>query len=173
VPTETKPVHSRIIIAAVDDDDDDIDLLRVMFRKASISNPFHVYRRAEDLMAMLSGVVSHPIEVLLPLICFLDVKMPGITGHDLLQWIRAEPVLNAVPVVMLSSSADPSDISRARELGAQCYLAKFPQPEVLTMTLDAAICHAKGGTGCFEFAGNLLFSPAATNPGVHITEIAS
>ena len=51
---------------------------------------------------MLSGVVANPVDVLLPLVCFLDVKMPGITGHDLLQWIRAEPVLNAVPLVMLS-----------------------------------------------------------------------
>lgn len=151
-------VQARSVIAAVDDDEDDIDLLRMLFRKAAIKNPFHVYQRGEEVVAALSGLLKDSAQVVLPLICFLDVKMPAMNGHEILRWIRDQPALNAMPVVMLSSSEHPTDVSRAAENGAQCYLAKYPQPAVLRQVVEEAERFAAGvpADECFRLPTNLL-----------------
>lgn len=151
------PPQPRSVIAAVDDDEDDIDLMRMLFRKAAIRNPFHVYQRGEEVIAALSALKdsAHPV---LPLLCFLDVKMPAMNGHDILKWIRAQPELNGMPVVMLSSSEHPTDVERAAENGAQCYLAKYPQPAVLRQVIEEAERFVNGAPAgeCFRLPANLL-----------------
>jgi CheY-like chemotaxis protein len=132
------PLPQRSIIVAVDDDKDDIDLMRLLFRKAGVVHPIEVYHRGEEMMAALTTLTKKSVKAVLPLLCFLDVKMPSINGHELLKWIRAQPLLDSVSVVMLSSSEHPDDVKRAAENGAQCYLAKYPQPAVLKRVLDEA-----------------------------------
>ena len=128
----------RSIILAVDDDEDDIDLMRLLFRKAGIPHTVEVYRHGEHLMEALSSLISKSVQAAMPLLCFLDVKMPTINGHELLCWIRKQPQLDRVAVVMLSSSEHPDDVRRAAENGAQCYLAKYPHPTVLKRVLEEA-----------------------------------
>jgi CheY-like chemotaxis protein len=146
----------RSIILAVDDDEDDIDLMRLLFRKAGVSHPVEVYRQGEQLMAALS---AKSVEAVIPLLCFLDVKMPSINGHELLRWIRQQPQFDRVAVVMLSSSEHPEDVRQAAEGGAQCYLAKYPHPAVLRGVLEEA--ERMSGNGAvskewFELPANLL-----------------
>jgi CheY-like chemotaxis protein len=128
----------RSVILAVDDDEDDIDLMRLLFRKAGITRPVEVYRQGEDLIAALTALQEKSPETAVPLLCFLDVKMPTINGHELLRWIRQQPKLNELSVVMLSSSEHPEDVKQAAVGGAQCYLAKYPHPSVLRRVLDEA-----------------------------------
>src|SRR5687768_108239 len=90
------------VILAIDDDEDDIDLLRIMLRKAGIPHPMQVYRDAEKAIQALTKVAQDSMKSLRPLLCFLDVKMPSMNGHDMLRWIRDRPELNAMPVIMLS-----------------------------------------------------------------------
>ncbi|HUR59607.1 MAG TPA: response regulator [Opitutaceae bacterium] len=146
------------VIVAVDDDADDIDLLRLLLRKAGIDQPIKFYRDGEDLIAALSAFVQNSIKSIRPLLCFLDVKMPAMTGHDVLRWIRSQPALDPVPVVMLSSSDHPKDIMQAAEAGAQCYLAKYPQPGVLQEVVQEAGRFALGAPAdeCFRMPTNLL-----------------
>jgi CheY-like chemotaxis protein len=96
----------------------------------------------------------------MPLLCFLDVKMPSINGHDLLLWIRKQPELDGVSVVMLSSSEHPEDVRKAAEGGAQCYLAKYPHPTVLKRVLEEASRVASNGSApageWFGLPANLL-----------------
>lgn len=126
------------VILTVDDDEDDIALLRLLFRKAGVTLPLEIYQRGEDLIAALSALVAKSVNAVLPLLCFLDVRMPGMSGHDLLRWIRQQPELDAVSVVMLSSSEHPDDVKQAAENGAQCYLAKYPQPAILKRVVEEA-----------------------------------
>lgn len=146
------------ILVAVDDDDDDVDLLRLLLRKAGIQQPMQFFRRGEDLVTALSNLAGQAAEAVRPMLCFLDVKMPSMTGHDVLRWIRAQPALNRMPVVMISSSEHPKDIREAAESGAQCYLAKYPQPEVLREVVDEAQRFAFGAPAdeCFRTPKNLL-----------------
>jgi CheY-like chemotaxis protein len=146
----------RVIVAA-DDDEDDIDLLRLLFRKAGIKHSFEVFRKGEDVIAALTASIEASAASL-PLLCFLDVKMPAMNGLDILRWIRGQPALDRLPVVMLSSSDHPADVEAALRLGAQCYLAKYPQPAVLQAVVTAAERYATGATAneCFAIPANLL-----------------
>lgn len=146
------------IIVGVDDDADDVDLLRLLLRKAGIDRPMQFYRHGEEVIGALSELANSSLKLMRPLLCFLDVKMPAITGHDVLRWIRAQPIFNSLPVVMLSSSDHPQDIKQAMESGAQCYLAKYPQPAVLREVVDEAERFAQGtpASECFRMPTNLL-----------------
>lgn len=144
----------RSVIIAADDDEDDIDLMRLLFRKAGISQPVEFYRRGEDLIAALTAMMAKSVQVVMPLLCFLDVKMPTVTGHELLRWIRSHPQLDGLAVVMLSSSEHPEDVRQAADNGAQCYLAKYPHPSVLKRVLDEAERMSMNGVQvCKEWFG--------------------
>ena len=67
---------------------------------------------------------THP----LPDLVFLDIKVPRRNGHEILGWIRAQPGLKSLPVVMLTGSEEPTDVTRAYSLGATSYLRKLPSP---------------------------------------------
>jgi len=146
----------RVIVAA-DDDEDDIDLLKLLFRKAGITQPLEVFRHGEELIESLQHRLKKAAAAL-PMLCLLDVKMPGISGHDVLRWIRGQSRLDAMPVVMVSSSELPDDVKLAAEQGAQCYLAKYPQPSVLRRLVDEAQNFAQGPTAgtWFGLPANLL-----------------
>ena len=148
----------RSVILAADDDADDVDLLRMLFRRAGVQEAFNVYSRGEDVIAALTAVIERASHLALPLLCFLDVKMPTMTGHDVLRWIRGQRALDEMPVVMLSSSEHPADVEQAAEIGAQCYLAKYPQPSVLQHVIAEAQRFASGAPKleCFRLPANLL-----------------
>jgi CheY-like chemotaxis protein len=60
----------------------------------------------------------------MPRLVLLDIKMPGTDGFDVLQWIRLQPGLAGLPVVMLTSSDEIRDVNRAYQLGANSFLVK-------------------------------------------------
>ena len=55
---------------------------------------------------------------------FLDLKMPGRNGFEVLEWLQTQPTLKSLRVVILSGSQEPADIDRARKLGAADYVVK-------------------------------------------------
>jgi CheY-like chemotaxis protein len=126
------------LILALDDDADDTDIMRFLFRRAGVTHPMQIYHRGEELITELTGLLRKSARAVLPMLCFLDVNMPSMSGHDVLRWIRKEPRFDPISVVMLSSSEDPADIRQAAEAGAQCYLAKHPQPEILKRIVEEA-----------------------------------
>ena len=72
---------------------------------------------------------SDPEKYPLPFIIFLDLKMPYLDGFDVLSWMRTQPALQSIVVVVLSGSDEPNDHRRAYALGARSYLVKPPRPE--------------------------------------------
>jgi two-component system response regulator len=60
----------------------------------------------------------------MPVLVFLDLKLPLMSGHEVLAWIRAQRQLEGLTVVVLTSSSEPSDVRRSYSLGANSYLAK-------------------------------------------------
>jgi CheY-like chemotaxis protein len=113
-------------ILVADDDADDVVLLRRAFRKANLSNPIQVVHDGEAAIAYLSGEGrfgdrdDHP----LPALMLLDLKLPRKSGFEVLEWIRSQPGLRRLRVVVLSSSSQSADVDRAHELGANSYLVK-------------------------------------------------
>src|SRR5579859_2859916 len=66
-----------------------------------------------------------------PSCVLLDVKLPSVSGLDVLGWIRQQPNLKRLPVIMLTSSLLAADINKAYDLGANSYLVKPPDLDSL------------------------------------------
>jgi CheY-like chemotaxis protein len=119
-------MSERALILLVEDNADDAALLRRAFIKARVMNPLHLARTGEEAIAYLggSGRYANRSEFALPSLVLLDLKMPGMDGFDVLRWIRQDPTLKALRVVVLSSSDDMRDVNTAYKLGANSFLIK-------------------------------------------------
>ncbi len=121
-----RPMLCVALILLVEDRDDDVFLVRWAFNKAKILNPVQVVNRGEEAIDYLSGTgkFANRAEYPLPGLVLLDIKMPGSSGFEVLRWIRAQPELNGLRVVMLTSSDDIRDVNTAYRLGANSFLVK-------------------------------------------------
>ena len=126
------------LIVAVDDEADDIFFLRHILQKTALTHRFQPFGNGEAAVMGLTSLIEQENAFGLPLVCFLDIKMAAMTGFDVLRWIRGQKALDAVPVIMFSSSDDPRDVDGARELGAQGYLKKYPSVPAMQTVLDEA-----------------------------------
>lgn len=114
-------------VLLVEDDLNDIFLVKRAFKMADIPNPLQVVTDGQEAISYLSGEGkyadrdTHP----LPSLIVMDIKMPRKTGFEVLEWVkRSERPLRRIPIVIVSSSDNPSDINRAYELGANAYMVK-------------------------------------------------
>lgn len=153
-------------IFAVDDEDNDRQLLAQGLRAAGIRNPCRQFTCGEEMLDALLDVLRGAAA---PLLCFVDVKMAGMSGLDVLRWIRAQQTLRDIPVVMLSSSEAPDHLAEALQFGAQCYTAKFPSPEDLRHIVEAAerFAAAAASGAAFPLPCNLLCTANHAVAGTH------
>jgi FOG: CheY-like receiver len=124
-------MNTQSISLLVEDNEDDVFFMQRAFQQAGVHNPVHVVRNGEEAIDYLSGQnqFSNRQEHPLPDLIFLDLKMPGVNGFEVLKWMRAQSV--NIPVAILTSSPEDIDRERARELGAECYLLKPPTKEMV------------------------------------------
>jgi CheY-like chemotaxis protein len=113
-------------ILAADDEETDRFILKLAFDNAKLSHSLVTVRDGKEAVDYLSGHAPftdraiHP----LPALLLLDLKMPRLDGFEVLAWLATRPDFKDLPVVVLSSSSDDSDIKRARQLGARDYFIK-------------------------------------------------
>ena len=119
------PGNVRTILH-VEDDPNDVLLIARALRKAEGSAQVQVVNDGEQAVNYLGGTgsFSQREQFPLPSLVLLDLKLPRKSGLEVLEWIRGQPGLRRVPVVMLTSSKQPIDINRAYDLGASAYLVK-------------------------------------------------
>ena len=75
----------------------------------------------------------------LPAVVILDIKMPHRSGFQVLAWIRAQPLLRSLPVMILSSSDMEADAQKAYALGANAYVIKTVRLEDLQQIVSIAV----------------------------------
>jgi CheY-like chemotaxis protein len=120
-------------ILLIEDNEDDVFLMKRALKGARVVNPLFVVEDGREAVDYLGGAgkfadrESYP----LPAVVFLDLKLPFISGHEVLAWIRRQNNLESVVVIVLTSSNEASDLSRSYALGANSYLVKPPTPEQL------------------------------------------
>jgi CheY-like chemotaxis protein len=126
------------IVLLVDDDPNDVLLIRRAFSKSSFATSLHSVHDGEEAMHYLQGLEPYRDRVRYPLPCLilLDLKMPRLDGFEVLQWLRGQPKLRHLPVVVLSSSNAIVDVNRAYELGAKSCLVKTSNTSFLTRTIQ-------------------------------------
>lgn len=129
-------------IIAIDDEPDDVFFLRRTIEKTEIPHEFQTFSNGEAAMVALAAVATGEHAHGFPLVCFLDIKMGPMTGFDVLRWIRQQKGLDALPVIMYSSSDHPADVELARDLGAQGFLKKYPSVAAMRTVLDEAVAFA-------------------------------
>ena len=113
-------------ILLVEDNEDDVFLMRHALEGAGVSNPIVVVESGQRAVDYLSGAgeFNDRTKYPMPVIVFLDLKLPLMSGHEVLGWIRAQRQLESLTVVVLTSSDEPSDVRRSYSLGANSYLMK-------------------------------------------------
>jgi CheY-like chemotaxis protein len=117
---------SQPTILHVDDDSNDVLLLQHACRKAGMSFDVQGVLDGEQAIAYLRGTdkFADREHYPMPRLILLDLKMPRLSGFEVLDWMRREDNLKRMPVVVLSSSNHDADIKRAYDLGANSYLVK-------------------------------------------------
>ncbi|MCB0641224.1 MAG: response regulator [Phaeodactylibacter sp.] len=125
---------NRIKLLLVEDNQADAQMAERILSKNHLVASF--VRLQDGEAAMLYLMNEHnPV----PTLILLDIKMPKITGLELLQIIRRESRTCMIPTIMLSSSARTEDIQEAYRLGANGYFVKPGQLKVLQQTLDGLV----------------------------------
>ena len=110
----------------VDDDPDWVELLRMAFQRIEIPNPIHGVGDGPEAIRYLRGEGRYAkrADYPLPELVLVDLRLPGMPGFEVLQWIRQQPGLARLAVVVITGMAAPGDAQRAQELGATACLAK-------------------------------------------------
>jgi len=114
------------VILLAEDNETDVLLTRRAFKKVGLLNPLHVVSDGELAIEYLSGTgkYSNRAEYPLPVLLLLDLKMPRKNGLEVLEWVRQQPTLRALRIVVLTTSQLFKDVNRAYELGANSYIVK-------------------------------------------------
>ena len=126
-PSDRTPddAASRAILL-VEDNADDIELTRIAFREAKIANQLSVVQDGAEALDYLfaRGAHAHRDPHDLPSIVLLDLNLPKVDGREVLQAIRGNPVTRSLPVVVMTTSAEPFDVEASYALGVNSYIQK-------------------------------------------------
>ncbi len=140
----TRSLALPVLVA--EGDANDMFLFTRLLKASGVVNPLHIALNGREAVELLTQVAERDSLVARPCIVFLDVQLPERDGFDVLTSIRSVSVLDNLPVVMLTHVVEPRDILRAQQLGAQCYLTKYPGRSTITRVLEDAYAfysHAK------------------------------
>ena len=110
----------------MEDNPDDAELTRLAFAEAGAPHRLRVVGDGAEALEYLLARGRHADRepAGLPALVLLDLNLPRLDGHEVLQAIRAGEATRRLPVVVLTTSAEPSDVERAYALGANSYIQK-------------------------------------------------
>ena len=113
-------------ILLVEDDENDAMLLKMAFERNGITNPVQWVRDGLEAVAYLNGDDGYADRTQFPFpeVLLVDLKMPRMTGLELLAWINEHPEFRIIPTIIMTSSRQELDIESAYRLGANTYLTK-------------------------------------------------
>jgi len=114
-------MEDRRPILLVEDNPMDVDLTRRAFAKRHIVNPLEVARDGEEALAWIARWESGEP---LPVVVLLDLKLPRVSGLDVLRQLKAHRSFSRLPVVVLTTSREDGDVALAYALGVNSYIVK-------------------------------------------------
>ncbi len=113
-------------ILLVEDNQDDEELTLIAFKKANILNEIIITRDGQEALDFLyaQGDYAGRDPGDLPQVILLDLKLPKLSGLEVLERVRSDPRTRLVPVVVMTSSSEEEDILSSYRLGANSYVRK-------------------------------------------------
>jgi CheY-like chemotaxis protein len=122
IPAKSRS-NNKIRILLVEDNPSDVQLFKIMV--SEMNTPCEIYE-VEDgetaLKYILEDVQSG--KALPPDLIFLDLNLPKVNGKEVLKQFKSKPIVREIPVIILSTSRNQTDISECYDLHANCYLTK-------------------------------------------------
>lgn len=147
-------LESELIdILVVESNPAEARLIAEGFRDAGHAHKIAQLHNGEDALSYLLREPPYQ-ESALPDLILLDLSLPRKSGFELLEEIRRSETLKRIPVIILSGSADPTDLKRAYELQANCYIRKPNDLDELLSVIKT----------CYRFWGRTVHLPPKTKP---------
>jgi CheY-like chemotaxis protein len=126
---------SSIEVLLVEDNPGDVELTRIAFREARVSNPLRVVTDGVQAMAYLRQ--ERPFErAKRPGLILLDLNLPRVDGREVLQIVKSDPELRRIPVCIMSSSHQECDVSKSYDLHANSYI---PKPTTIAALIETVV----------------------------------
>jgi two-component system response regulator len=108
-------------VLLIEDNQDDIDLTLHSFQRYNFANEVKVARDGEEALQYLKGGKEQQAS---PGLILLDLKLPKVSGLEVLESIKADRDLKRIPVVVLTSSEEAKDVDECYRLGVNSYIVK-------------------------------------------------
>ena len=140
-----------LVVVLAEDNDDHALLIQMALEKAA-PGPVDLHRARNGIEAI------ELVRSALPDLLLLDLKMPGKTGHEVLEVIKNDEVLRRTPVAVLTSSDRDEDIARSYGLGGNHFLTKPEDPAELEVRLRALLKNLGEMRGIRRGAGEVRAS---------------
>ena len=113
------------MVLLVEDNSNDIELALEVLSEESFARNIHVVKDGQQALDFLEHTGRHTQrEPGNPILVMLDVKLPRISGMEVLRRVKSDPALRSIPIVMLTSSREESDLQSSYDLGANAYVVK-------------------------------------------------
>lgn len=127
-------------ILLVEDNEDDAFIMKKALAKTGLNNSLQTVTDGQQAMDYLAGTGDYADRARYPLpsIMFLDLKLPYLSGFEVLERIRQRADLNSLFIVVLTGSSEKKDYEKAFALGAHSYLVKPPTAQALRDVFDAS-----------------------------------
>lgn len=113
-------------VLLIEDDKNDILFIQRAFGQADIAAVVQIVEDGDAAVDYLlgRGEYAERERYPLPTLILLDLKLPRRSGIEVLEWIRHQPVIKRIPVIVLTSSKETLDVDRSYDLGVSSYLVK-------------------------------------------------
>jgi CheY-like chemotaxis protein len=127
-------IKSKAPLLIVEDSNEDFKMLQRLMQRFDVKNPIHRCTNADEAWEFLQQIGKNQPSVIL-----LDLNLPGINGRDILSQIKQHTKFKGIPVVIFTTSSNPSDIEFCYQKGANGYLIKPMNTEELQKIVQAFV----------------------------------
>ncbi|HOO96590.1 MAG TPA: response regulator [Caldisericia bacterium] len=118
-------MNKQVVILIADDDEGHQLLVRRNLRKAGIGNKFLFFSDGQEILDYLFKNHDEPnVKNGESYLLLLDIRMPKVSGIEVLEQVKKDPKLKRIPVIMLTTTDDPREINRCHQLGCNFYITK-------------------------------------------------
>jgi CheY-like chemotaxis protein len=119
-------LDQKITVVIAEDDEDDVMLLENALEAIACEHVVRIVRDGRELLDYLKGEGKYGDRKRYPFpnVLLLDIKMPRLSGLDVLRWLSKHPECSVMPTIVFSASEIEGDIKLAYELGASAYFVK-------------------------------------------------
>lgn len=143
-------------IFIVDDDDGHAHLIELNLRQSGVGNPFQRFSGGREVLDEMFGAPGAPR---VPALMLLDLNMPGVDGHEVLETIRRHAISDVLPIIVLTTTDEQAEIDLCYQLGCNLYVTKPVHYEDFTRVvrlLGALIQSVKLPSGRFALRAEAL-----------------